>query len=366
MNLQEQLEDQLFLKNQNFKVKKKDKNFFERKSKPFIIAEMSGNHNGSLANALKLVDLASKCGVNAIKLQTFKPDTITIKSSRKEFFIKDKKNLWKNQSLYNLYKKAHTPWEWHHKIFNRAKKRNLICFSSPFDETAVDFLEKLKTPIYKIASFENTHFPLLKKIAKTGKPIIMSTGLASLKEISDSVSFLKRNGCKEIALLKCTSSYPANADDLNLITIKDLKKRFKCKVGISDHSLGIGAAIASVSLGAEIIEKHFSLKKNVGVDGQFSSEFNEMRDLVNQSKIALKSIGKIFYGPTKNEKKYVIYRRSIYISKYVKRGQKITDKNLKIIRPSTGLKPKFYWKVLGKRFKKNYKQGTPLKKEFII
>ena len=337
-----------------------------KKNKPFIIAEMSGNHNGLLSNALKLVDLAAKCGADAIKLQTFTPNTITMKSKRKEFYIKDKKNLWKNNSLFQLYKKAHTPWEWHHQIFQRAKKRKIICFSSPFDETAVDFLEKLNAPLYKIASFENTHFPLLKKVAKTGKPIIMSTGLASMKEISESVKFLRKNGCKSLALLKCTSAYPADPSDLNLLTIKDLKKRFNCEVGISDHSLGIGAAIAAVSLGAVIIEKHFSLKKNIGVDGKFSSEVNEMKNLIDQSKIASKSLGKVFYGPTENEKKYLIYRRSIYVSKNVKKGEKLSKENTKIIRPSLGMKPKLYWSVLNKKFRKNIKKGTPLKKEFLI
>lgn len=337
-----------------------------KKNKPFIIAEMSGNHNGLLSNALKLVDLAAKCGADAIKLQTFTPNTITMKSKRKEFYIKDKKNLWKNNSLFQLYKKAHTPWEWHHQIFQRAKKRKIICFSSPFDETAVDFLEKLNAPLYKIASFENTHFPLLKKVAKTGKPIIMSTGLASMKEINESVKFLRKNGCKSLALLKCTSAYPADPSDLNLLTIKDLKKRFNCEVGISDHSLGIGAAIAAVSLGAVIIEKHFSLKKNVGVDGKFSSEVNEMKNLIDQSKIASKSLGKVFYGPTENEKKYLIYRRSIYVSKNVKKGEKLSKENTKIIRPSLGMKPKLYWSVLNKKFRKNIKKGTPLKKEFLI
>lgn len=337
-----------------------------KKNKPFIIAEMSGNHNGLLSNALKLVDLAAKCGADAIKLQTFTPNTITMKSKRKEFYIKDKKNLWKNNSLFQLYKKAHTPWEWHHQIFQRAKKRKIICFSSPFDETAVDFLEKLNAPLYKIASFENTHFPLLKKVAKTGKPIIMSTGLASIKEISESVKFLRKNGCKSLALLKCTSAYPADPSDLNLLTIKDLKKRFNCEVGISDHSLGIGAAIAAVSLGAVIIEKHFSLKKNIGVDGKFSSEVNEMKNLIDQSKIASKSLGKVFYGPTENEKKYLIYRRSIYVSKNVKKGEKLSKENTKIIRPSLGMKPKLYWSVLNKKFRKNIKKGTPLKKEFLI
>jgi pseudaminic acid synthase len=331
------------------------------KNKPFVIAEMSGNHNGSLLNALKLIDLASKSGADAVKLQTFTPDTITMKSNRKEFFISDKKNLWKNYSLYNLYKKAHTPWEWHKKIFARAKKNKLICFSSPFDESAVDFLEKLKVPIYKIASFENTHFPLLKKIAQTGKPVIMSTGLASLAEISESVKFLRKNGCKKLALLKCTSSYPANPSDLNLLTIKDLQKKFKCEVGISDHTLGIGASIAAVGIGATIIEKHFTLKRNVGVDGKFSHNFFEMKQLVQQAEIAWKSLGKVAYGPTKDEKRYIMYRRSIYAFKDIKKGEKITKYNVKVIRPSLGLKPKFYWSILGKKIKKNIKRGEPLK-----
>ena len=347
-------------------MNKISKIFSKKPQKPIIIAEMSGNHGGSLQNALKIVDLASDCGVDAIKLQTFTPDTITIKSKRSEFFIKDNKNIWKNNSLHNLYKKAHTPWKWHNQIFKRAKQKKLICFSSPFDESAVDFLESLGAPMYKIASFEITHFPLLKKVAQTRKPIILSTGLATLKEIKESVSFLKKNGCKQIALLKCTSAYPASPSDLNLLTIKDLKKKFKCKVGISDHSIGIGAAIGAVALGADVIEKHFALNKNVGTDGVFSSEFKEMKSLVKETEIAWKSLGKIYYGPTKNETKFIKYRRSIYVSKEVKKGQKITSENIKIIRPSKGLSPKLYWKILGKKFKKNIKKGTPLKKELIL
>ena len=345
-----------------FKIKKRQ---ISEKNHPFIIAEMSGNHNGSLATALKIVDLAAKAGADAIKLQTYTPETITMRSSRKEFFIKDKKNIWKNNSLFDLYKKAQTPWAWHQKIFERAKKKKLIFFSSPFDETAVDFLENLNVPLYKIASFENNHYPLLKKVAKTGKPVIMSIGLANLKELKDSVKYLKKNGCKKIALLKCTSSYPASPKDLNLKTIKDLKKIFKCEIGFSDHSLGIGAAITAVALGATIIEKHFTLKKNVGVDGKFSSEINEMKMLKEQCDISWQALGKVFYGPTKNEIKYKKYQRSIYISKDIKKDERFTKKNLQVVRPSHGMHPKYFEKVLGRISKKSLTFGTPLKKIFI-
>ena len=334
--------------------------------KPFIIAELSGNHNGSLSNALKLVDLAAKSGADAIKLQTFTPETITLNTNKKHFLITDKKNPWKkNHSLFKLYKKAHTPWSWHKKIFERARKKKLIYFSSPFDETAVDYLEKLNVPIYKIASFENNHFPLLKKVAKTGKPVIMSLGLSSLKEVKESVKYLKKNGCKQLALLKCTSAYPADPRDLNLKTIDDLKKIFKCEIGFSDHSLGIGAAITAVSLGATIIEKHFTLKKNVGVDGKFSSEVNEMKMLKEECNISWQALGKVFYGPTKNEINFKKYQRSIFISKDIKKGEKFTTKNLQVVRPSNGMHPKYFETILGKKSKKSLKFGTPLKKIFI-
>jgi len=336
------------------------------KNRPFVIAELSGNHNGLLSNALKLVDLAAKSGVDAIKLQTYTPETITLNSNKKDFLIKDKKNPWKkNHNLFQLYKKAHTPWSWHKKIFDRAKKNKLIYFSSPFDETAVDYLEKLNVPIYKIASFENNHYPLLKKVAETGKPIIMSTGLSTLRELKDSVRYLRKNGCKKLALLKCTSAYPANPSDLNLKTIEDLKKVFKCEVGFSDHSLGIGAAISAVTLGATIIEKHFTLKKNVGVDGMFSSEINEMQMLRKECDLSWKALGKVFYGPTKNEIIFKKSRRSIYISKDIKKGEKFTKKNIKVIRPSYGMHPKYFEKILGKKSKNFISFGTPLKKNFI-
>ncbi len=283
-----------------FKIKKR---VISLKNEPFIIAELSGNHNGSLSNALKLIEIAAKCKVDAIKLQTFTANTITMKSKEKEFFIKDKKNIWRNKSLYELYDKAHTPWNWHKKIFEEAKKKKLIYFSSPFDETAVDFLEKLNVPAYKIASFEINHHPLLKKIAKTKKPVIMSTGLAKAKEIYDAINILKKNGTKNIAILKCTSSYPAVIRDLNLNTIVEMRKKFKCEIGFSDHSLGNTAALTAIALGATIIEKHLTIKKNFGIDGKFSSEFKEMKDLKQKSIETWQSKGKIFFGATNTEKK---------------------------------------------------------------
>ena len=345
-----------------FKIKKR---VISGKNTPFIIAEMSGNHNGSLATALKIVDLAAKAGADAIKLQTYTPETITMRSSRKEFFIKDKKNMWKNNSLFDLYKKAQTPWAWHKLIFERAKKKKLIFFSSPFDETAVDFLENLNVPLYKIASFENNHYPLLKKVAETGKPIIMSTGLSTLKELKDSVRYLRKNGCKQLALLKCTSSYPANPEDLNLISIQKLRKTFNCEVGFSDHSLGIGAALTAINNGASIIEKHFTIEKNKGVDGFFSSEVTEMRRLKEEAIVAWKERGEVFFGPTKNELRYKKFRRSIYVSQDIKKGDYFSKDNLKVIRPSNGMHPKYFETILGKKSKKSLKLGTPLKKIFI-
>ena len=344
------------------KIKKK---IISSDKRPFIIAEMSGNHNGSLKTALKIVDLAAKAGADAIKLQTYTPETITMKSKRKEFYIGDRKNIWKNNSLYSLYKKAHTPWEWHKKIFDRAKKLKLIYFSSPFDETAVDFLEKLKVPLYKIASFENNHFPLLKKVAQTKKPVIMSTGLATLNELKESVKWLRKNGCKQLALLKCTSSYPANPSDLNLTTIKELRKIFKCEVGFSDHSLGIGAPITAINFGATIIEKHFTIKKNKGVDGVFSSELEEMKRLKLESEVAWLSKGKTFIGSTSNEKKYKKFRRSIYVFKDIKKNDIFTKNNIKVIRPGLGLHPKNYDLIIGKKSTQNIKAGFPLKKSFV-
>jgi pseudaminic acid synthase len=332
------------------------------KHKPFIIAEMSGNHNGSLKRALEIVRKAAKCGVSAIKLQTYTPDTMTIKSNTRDFIINSKKSIWHGKNLYQLYKIAHTPWDWHHKIFAEAKKHGLIYFSTPFDETSINFLKKFKVPIFKIASPENTDLRLIKLVAKAGKPMIISLGMAKLNEIRESVKIAKRNGCKKIILLKCTSSYPANEKESNLASIPFLRKEFKCEVGFSDHTLGIGASVAAVSLGATVIEKHFKLdKKSGGVDEKFSLDPTEMKNLVIETNAAWNSIGKEKLGPTKSEKDNLKFRRSIYVIKNIKKGDKITKSNIKCIRPGYGLKTKYFDSILGRIFKKDIKFGTALK-----
>ena len=333
---------------------------------PFIIAEMSGNHNQSLDTALKIIDAASKIGVHAIKIQTYTPDTITINKNDNEFYINDEKNIWKGQSLYNLYSNAHTPWEWHEVIFSHAKKKGIMCFSTPFDESAVDFLEKIKVPAYKVSSFENIHLPLIEKVALTGKPMIISTGLASIAEIYDLVQTIKNTGNKNFILLKCTSAYPASSCDSNVITIPNMRDLFKCEVGLSDHTLGIGSAIAAVAHGASVIEKHFTLsRKNKSVDSSFSLEPKEMEQLVHESKNAWLSIGKIQYGACKSEKKLIKHRRSLYIVMDIKKGEKITRENLRAIRPGLGIKPKYFEIILGQTIKKDVKKGTPFSWEFL-
>lgn len=338
----------------------KRSNIFKKKT-PIIVAEMSGNHNGSLSRALKIVREAAKAGADAIKLQTYTADTITLDSNNNDFIIKDSRSLWRKKKLYNLYKKAHTPWSWHNKIFKLAKKLNIICFSSPFDETAVDFLEKLNVPFYKIASFEITHLPLIKKVAQTKKPMIISTGLSSKKEIFEAVKIAKKNGCPKIILLKCTSAYPASIESSNLKTIQDLKKTFRCEVGFSDHTLGIGAAIAAVCNGAKLIEKHFTLtKKDQGVDSKFSMDSNELRLLVKEAKNAYLSIGKVNYSLSYEEKKSKIFRRSIYASNNINKGEIFSKDNIKVIRPGFGLAPKFYNNLLGKKSKRKIKKAEKL------
>lgn len=327
--------------------------------KPFIIAEMSGNHNQSLDRALALVDAAAKAGAHALKLQTYTADTITMKNV---YTINDKNSLWNGQELYDLYKQAYTPWEWHKPIFDRAKKKGMIAFSSPFDESAVDFLETLNVPIYKIASFENTHHPLLKKVAATGKPIILSTGVSTLNDIKESVQVLKKGGCKNIILLKCTSTYPASPSNTNLLTIPDMLKKYGCIIGLSDHTMGIGASVAAIALGARVIEKHFTLRRaDGGVDSSFSLEPEEFKSLVIESERAFLALGKIQYGIQHSEKKSLFFKRSIYVAKDIKKGDPFTTDNLKIIRPSKGLKPKYWDQVIGKISLKNLKQGEPLK-----
>lgn len=333
---------------------------------PFIIAEMSGNHNQSLERALEIVKAAGKAGVSALKLQTYTPDTMTLDLAEREFFINDPGNLWRGNSLYQLYQKAYTPWEWHRPIFKLCKKLGIVGFSTPFDETAVDFLEKLDVPIYKIASSEIVDIPLIRKVASTGKPIIMSTGMASAQEITEAVRAAKVAGAREITLLKCTSSYPASPLDSNLLTIPDMKKRFRCKIGISDHTLGCGVAVAAVAIGANVIEKHFTLsRKDGGVDSAFSMEPDEMRQLVEEAIKAWQAIGKVKYGPTEGEKKSLKYRRSLYVVRDMKAGETFTKENLRSIRPGLGLLPKYYDSLLGKTVNKKIKKGTPVEWEMI-
>ena len=334
--------------------------------KPFIVAEMSGNHNGSLERALKIIDKAAACGADAIKLQTYTADTMTMNLESKEFSVTDQQSIWKNKKLYDLYDKAHTPWKWHRKLFKHAKQRNILCFSAPFDMTAVDFLEDLNCPAYKIASFENNHEPLIRRVVRTKKPVIVSTGMASESEIRKIVNIFKKENSKNFMLLKCTSSYPALHSESNLETIKDMRKKFNCEVGLSDHSKGIGSAIASVAYGASLIEKHFTLsKKDKGVDSSFSMDPRELKLLCVNSNIAWESKGKVFYGPTKSEKRSLKYRRSIYFSKNLEKGDIINSSNIKVIRPSFGLSPSYYDKIIGKKLTKSVKKGTRVKLEVL-
>lgn len=329
------------------------------KSEPFVIAEISGNHNGKIENVFRMIDLAVKNKIDAIKLQTYTADTITIKSPRPEFLIKDKNNLWNNNTLYDLYKKAHTPWSWHKKIFNYAKKKKIICFSSPFDETAVDFLETLDTPAYKVASFENDHYPLLEKIVKTKKPVIISTGLTNLDELSNIVRFLKKKNVK-FALLKCTSNYPANPVDLNLKTIPDMRRKFKVEVGFSDHTIGVESSLAAVALGATIIEKHFTLKNNFGIDGKFSATIKDLKIIKDQTKIISKSLGTVQYDDKKSNQESLKFKRSIYTYKSIRRGEKFSKKNIKIIRPRFGIPPIFFNELVNKVSPINLSSGVPI------
>jgi pseudaminic acid synthase len=329
--------------------------------KPFIIAEMSGNHNHSLERALKIIETAAKCGADALKLQTYTADTITINQRGGLFDIKDDTSLWKNRNLYELYQEAHTPWEWHEAMFKCAADNNIICFSTPFDDTAVDFLESLNTPAHKIASFENNHFPLLKKVAQTGKPVIMSTGASTLANLDEAVAVLRENGCKDLVLLKCTSNYPASPENSNVRSIPHMRELFQCEIGLSDHTMGIGVPCAAVTLGATVIEKHFCLSRaEGGVDSAFSLEPDELKSLVIETERAWQSLGKIQYGVQESEKKSLLFKRSIYVVKDIKAGETFTENNIHVIRPGDGLPPKYYEGLLGKVAHKDFKEGTPL------
>lgn len=335
------------------------------KQRPFVIAEMSGNHNQSLERAIKIVEAAAACGVDALKIQTYTPDTITLDCNNSDFIIEDENSLWSGEKLYDLYKKAATPYEWHKPIFDKCKELGIVGFSTPFDVSSVDFLESLDCPIYKIASFENGDIPLLKRVAQTKKPVIMSLGMIGLDEIKEAVETLKNNGCDDLTILKCTSSYPASVQDSNLLTITDLKAHFPdCKVGLSDHTLGIGVSIASVALGAEVIEKHFTLsREDGGVDSSFSMEPAEMKQLVEECKNAYLALGKVNYELSESEKKSLKFRRSLYVAKDIKQGDSLSPENIRCVRPGYGLHPRYYEKALGKKATSDLKFGTPLKME---
>lgn len=338
--------------------------FFSGQSLPFIIAEMSGNHNQSLQRAIEIVDAAADAGAHAIKLQTYTADTMTMPGV---CYVNEEGSLWKGQELHDLYKQAYTPWEWHKPIMDHAIKRGILCFSSPFDESAVDFLESLAVPIYKIASFENTHFPLLKKVAQTGKPVIMSTGVIEFDELMESVKYLKSNGCKDLTLLKCTSTYPASASSSNILTIPDMQRAFNVRVGLSDHTMGLGVAVAAVAIGATVIEKHFTLdRKDGGVDSAFSMEPHELKLLVEESKKAWESLGIISYVPQGSEVKSLKYKRSIYVSEDIQQGDVFSPENIRVIRPAYGLKPMYYEVVIGKKASQNLSKGTPLEESHVI
>lgn len=331
---------------------------------PFIIAELSGNHNGDLNRAFELMEMAKEAGANAVKLQTYTADTITMDHDSPDFLIKG--GLWNGYKLYDLYKEAHTPWEWHEALFAKGKELGIIIFSTPFDETAVDLLESLEAPLYKIASFELIHHPLIACVAQTKKPMIMSTGMASLEEITEAVDVAFSNGCTDLTLLHCVSEYPAPVEHCNLATMMDLKQRFpQCKVGLSDHTLGTTVAIAAVALGATTIEKHVTLSRaGGGVDSAFSLEPHELKHLCEASRDAALAIGHVSYQRSESERGNMIFRRSIYAVKDIAEGENFTKENIRVIRPGYGAKPKEYNNLLGAVSTKKILRGTPLLNTF--
>lgn len=332
-----------------------------RDAPPFIIAEMSGNHNRSLDRALEIVEAAAKAGAHALKLQTYTPDTMTLDIDEGDFFISDKKSLWQGTSLYKLYGEAKTPWEWHKPLFDKAAEYGMLAFSTPFDATAVDFLESLNVPCYKIASFENTDLPLIRRVAATGKPMIISTGMASIAELDETVQAAREAGCQDIVLLKCTSTYPAIPENTNILTIPHMRDLFQCEVGLSDHTMGVGVAVASVALGATVIEKHFTLRRaDGGVDSAFSLEPKEMQVLVIESVRAWQALGQVSYGALPDEEKSKVFRRSLRISLDLAPGDVLTVDNVRAIRPGGGLPPKYMDHVLGRTVRKAVKRGAPL------
>jgi pseudaminic acid synthase len=333
---------------------------------PLIIAEMSGNHNGSLVRALEIVDAAAKAGADALKLQTYTADTMTLDLAEREFFIENPNSLWQGESLYRLYQKAHTPWDWHAPIMERCRELGMLCFSSPFDATAIDFLEELNAPAYKIASFEILDLALIRKAATTGKPLILSTGMATETEISEALNAAREGGCRDLILLKCTSSYPADPAESHLRTIPYLQERFQVQVGLSDHTPGIGAAIAAVALGATVIEKHFTLSRaDGGVDSAFSLEPSELAQLVRECRIAGQALGGVQLGPCAHEQASLQFRRTLYVVEEMAAGELFTERNVRAIRPGLGLPPKHYEAILGQRASQAISKGTALRWEYI-
>jgi len=340
--------------------------FWGNHRKPFIIAEMSGNHNQSLERALAIVDAAAQAGADAIKLQTYTADTMTLDLTSAEFTIQNANSIWRGQSLHALYSIAHTPWEWHAPIMERARARGMICFSSPFDASAVDFLESLDAPVYKIASFECIDLPLIRRVAQTGKPVIISTGMATIVEIAEAVEAARSGGCRDLTLLKCTSTYPATPENTNVRTIPHLRELFGCSVGLSDHTMGIGAAVAAVALGAVVIEKHFTLARaDGGVDSAFSLEPAELRSLVVETERAWLSLGAIQYGPTAAEEPARSRRRSLYVVNDLKAGDRLSAQTVRAIRPGLGLPPKYLEQILDRQVKCDVARGTPLSWDLI-
>jgi N-acetylneuraminate synthase len=332
-----------------------------RDAKPFVIAEMSGNHNQSLDRALEIVEAAAKTGAHALKIQTYTPDSMTIDLEEGDFFISDPNSLWNGTSLYKLYGEACTPYEWHAPIFKRARELGIIPFSTPFDAAAVDLLESLDVPLYKIASFENTDLPLIRRVAATGKPMIISTGMATVAELDETVRAARAAGCRDLVLLKCTSTYPATPSNTNILTIPHLRELFGCEVGLSDHTMGIGVSVASVALGATVIEKHFTLRRaDGGVDSSFSMEPAEMSALVTETERAWQSLGHVAYGPTEAERKSLKFRRSLYVTADLQAGDVLTPENLRAIRPGGGLPPKYLEVFMGQRLSRSVKRGTPV------
>jgi pseudaminic acid synthase len=334
---------------------------------PFIIAEVSGNHDQSIEKAIAIIHAAKKAGASAVKFQTYTADTMTLNSSHDDFFINNEKSLWKGSFLYELYERAHTPWEWHEALFDEARRLDLIAFSSAFDESSVDFLENLNAPAYKIASFENAHLPLIAKAARTGKPLIISTGMATLQEIEEAVLCARKNGCKELILLKCTSSYPAQPSDLNLLTMLEIQERFDCLVGYSDHTQGTVAAVAAVALGATVIEKHIKeLDDDSSVDSEFSLSGESFQDLVANCNNSWLARGSSKFGPTENELSSLKFRRSIYSTALIKAGDVLSEKNIRIIRPGYGLHPRHFETLLGKVSKVDWPAFTALDDSFLL